>query len=105
MQLGIEDQAEEYSRLFEELAESINQLSVEERQHIRGVLGEYCHDFKHTLGLIISASAVIRRDVAKPSDEKRIDELLDIIEGASIRINQQFTLFVDHLANRIDFTA
>ena len=55
--------ADNYARLFQELASLINRQPPETRQQTRRVLGEYLHDIKDTLGLIMGASAVITRDI------------------------------------------
>jgi hypothetical protein len=89
---------ENFVPIFQQIAEKLNQLEPEQREAIRTPLWEYAHDFKHTLGLVTGANAILQRDDDVTEEH---GEMLDIIDQAVIKLNNSFELFVQNLANRI----
>jgi hypothetical protein len=80
------------------LAELVNQLPEEERAIIRAALGEYTHDLKHTIGLVTGANVLVSRTI---TDDSHVAEMVEIIQNASIQIDDLVTLMVDQLNNQI----
>ena len=89
---------EEFAQAFRQAAEQLNHLSAQQRADLRGLFGEYAHDFKHTLGLVMGANSVLQRDDAVIEAQ---GDMLEIIEDAAKRLDASFSLFVQHLANQI----
>ncbi len=68
---------------WNELAEMVNELPLEERVRIREYVGLLVHDLRHSLGLISNAQALLRRELSKKEDMDDALSFLDIINIAS----------------------
>lgn len=90
---------EKYASVFKELAELVNQQSVEDRQRIRKGIGAFLHDLKHTLGLITGSNSVLARELA---DEGEGIEMLTIAENASMEIDAYLDLLSENFAAKIN---
>jgi hypothetical protein len=89
---------EEFAQAFRQAADQLNHLSPQERADLRARFGEYAHDFKHILGLVMGANSVLQRDDAVMENQ---GDMLEIIEDAAKRLDASFDLFVQNLANQI----
>ena len=92
----------EFEKVWQDLAGDINQLPDEARQRYRQELGQFMHDMKHTLGLVMNANDIVLRDVGDDPDNDRVLEMLDIIRSASGQLNAQLDMIVKGCLNRID---
>ena len=84
---------------LQRLAVLVNKLPEEDREKLTAALSVYTHDFKHTLGLVTGASALISRTA---SDQPQIGEMTDIIKSASSQLDDLINLMVEELNNRIN---
>ena len=92
----------EFEKVWQDLAEEINNLPRESRERYRQELGQFMHDMKHTLGLVINANEIAIRDVADDPDNDRSMEMLDIIRTAASQLNQHLDVIVGGCLNRIE---
>ncbi len=88
---------EQYQAAFEAIAGAVRQLPDEQRKQIGEQLGEYTHDFKHLLGLVTGANAVLLR--VAPADEKgdKMLEMVETIDKASVQLNAYIDMIVSQL--------
>lgn len=88
---------EQYQAAFGAIAEAVRQMPDDQRREISEQLGRYTHDFKHLLGLVTGANAVLLRSA--PADEKsaRILEMVEIIEAATLQLDSFIEVLVAKL--------
>ncbi|MDH5506423.1 MAG: hypothetical protein OEZ02_04315 [Anaerolineae bacterium] len=84
------------------LAEMVNELPVEARLDYRLKLGEYLHDFRHILGLIVNSEDLIRRDLSTRPELASSMELLDIVRTATLRAVNHLDMLTEGFGNQID---
>lgn len=93
------ERTDEFAQAFGQIAEHLNELPPEQRAAFRAQLGEYAHDFKHVLGLVLGANAVLQRDEEVVRTQ---GDMLEVIEDAAKQLDALFELFVHNLPNQID---
>ena len=91
-----------YLDSWNELAEMIDALPLEDRHRFRKTIGKFMHDMRHTLGLIINSQDLLRRDIQDRAMITDPVSLLNIIKMASIRGNALLNDLVEEFANQID---
>ena len=62
----------------------INDLPPEQREQYRQSVGAFMHDMKHTLGLIVNANELVRREIKGCQKEHKAIEMIDIIKTGRI---------------------
>lgn len=97
--MGIDSgKAEKFSQVFRQVAEILNQCAPEERAAVRADLGDYTHDLKHILGVVLGAQTLMAYDkdlLANHGDE------LEIIARSAKDLNSMFELLIQNLSNEI----
>ncbi|MCB2179732.1 hypothetical protein KQH54_01275 [bacterium] len=88
---------EQYEAVFMAIAEAVNRLPEEERHQIGAQLGEFTHDFKHLLGLVTGANAVLVRSATTDSVGARIVDMVEISDKAAMELNQFIEVIVNQL--------
>jgi hypothetical protein len=91
-----------YLESWNELAEMINALPLEDRRRFRKTIGKFMHDMRHTLGLIINSQDLLRRDIKDRAMITDPISLLNIIKMAGMRGNALLGELVEEFANQID---
>ena len=91
-----------YLDSWNELAEMINALPLEDRRRFRKTIGKFMHDMRHTLGLIVNSQDLLRRDMTEKAMISDPVSLLNIIKMASMRGNALLNDLVEQFANQID---
>jgi len=91
----------ENKAVFMKLAELVNTLSLDERSSVRNELGEYTHDLKHLLGLVTSASAVLRREPAFGEQDSQLAEMVELIDQTIRKIDAQIDVLAESLSHQI----
>lgn len=94
--------SDRYTQMWQDLAEVLNRLPIEDQEAYRKVLGEYLHDMKHTLGLITNANEILRRDVGERPERSRSLEMINIIHTGALQLDGYLTTMVEEFANRIE---
>ena len=97
-----DEAAKAYLESWNELAEMINALPVEDRRRFRKTIGKFMHDMRHTLGLIINSQDLLRRDIKDRAMITDPISLLNIIKMAGMRGNALLAELVEEFANQID---
>ncbi|HFC09846.1 MAG TPA: hypothetical protein ENJ54_08380 [Chloroflexi bacterium] len=70
------------ANVWQELAELVNALPLEERRRLRDALRRWTHDLGHNIGLVRTSEGLMRREMEQAA--LVVDtELLDIIGGAA----------------------
>ena len=92
----------EFSEIFRQIAEYLNRLTPEKRAELRKGLGEYSHDLKHILGVVMGAQSLIQLD--DDSAVKHVEEL-DISIQSLKDLNAMFDIMVHNLSNQIELEA
>ena len=92
----------DFEKVWQDLAEDLNHLPIVTRQRYRQDLGQFMHDMKHTLGLVINANEIILRDMGDDPENERSKEMLDIVRSASKQLNVYFDVIVNGCLNRLD---
>ncbi len=95
-------QEKEFSQVWEGMAGFVNQLPQDQREQYRKVLGDFMHDMKHTLGLIINANEIVRREVQGCSEEHNAAEMIEIVKTASKQLDGYLNTMVENCCHKID---
>ncbi len=75
-------ETEGHTNVWQELAELVNALPLEERRRLRDALRRWAHDLGHNIGLVRTSEGLMRREMEQAA--LVVDtELLDIIGGAA----------------------
>lgn len=88
---------EQYEAAFQAIAEAVRELSEEEVRRISAQLGEYTHDFKHLLGLVTGANAILLRSVSSDEQGAKMMEMVEIINRSSAQLNAFIEVLVSQL--------
>ena len=102
MSMNDDEASKAYLESWNELAEMINALPVEDRRRFRKTIGKFMHDMRHTLGLIINSQDLLRRDIKDRAMITDPISLLNIIKMAGMRGNALLGELVEEFANQID---
>ena len=89
------DQVKEnlYTEAFSDLAELVNALpDDDDRTNLRETLGEFAHDFKHTIGVVAAANAVLLRSFSKDTPRSENLDMAEFIETAVIQLDKLLDL-------------
>lgn len=89
------------SHVWQGMAGFINQLPNDEREQYRKAIGNFMHDMKHTLGLIINANEIVRRDLNGCPEEIRAEEMIDIIKKGSQQLDGYLNTILENFCHRI----
>jgi len=101
--MPLEPQAEKgFIQAWQDVANSINQLSASKRNQIQQVMSVFMHDMKHTLGLINNANELIRRDIQNCLEKHKSDEMISIVQTGTRQLDAYFDTIVDACCNKID---
>ena len=95
----------DHNQFWQGIAALINDLPPEQREQYRQSLGVFMHDMKHTLGLIINANELVRRDVEGCQGEHKAVEMIDIIKTGSQQLDDHLNIVVDDCCNLIEVQA
>ena len=90
--------AERFREIFQQIAGNLNQCTPEERAAIRTGLGDYTHDLKHILGVVLGAQTLMAFD--GDTLEKHGDEL-DILVQSVKDLDGMFDIFIHTLQSEI----
>lgn len=100
-----EPQAEKgFTQAWQGVADSINQLSNDQRKQIQQAMGVFMHDMKHTLGLINNANELIRRDIQNCPNNHKSEEMVSIIHTGTQQLDAYFDTIVEACCNIIDIS-
>lgn len=91
----------EFDQAWQGIADSINLMAEDERKQYRKVLGIFMHDMKHTLGLIVNANELIRRDLQKCPEKHESDDMLSIVRKGTKQLDQYIDTIVEACCNKI----
>ena len=80
------EQTTQAARLWDELIDLADQLPDEKRQELLALIRVYIHEVRHTIGLITSSEALLRRDLEGKPGAAEAQVLLDIISIAAKRL-------------------
>lgn len=93
--------AEDHEKVWTQLADLINQRSLEERLNIRDNLAKYLHDIKHTLGLSITGQELLRRELKGRFEDQEDSELFDTVMEGTRDTNKYLEIIINFLLNNI----
>ncbi len=92
----------DHNQFWQGIADLINDLPPEQREQYRQSLGAFMHDMKHTLGLIINANELVRREVEGKQWENNAVELIEIIKTGSQQLDDLLNIIVGDCCNLIE---
>ena len=95
----------DHDQYWKGMAALINDLPPEQREQYRQSLGAFMHDMKNTLGLIINANELVRRDVEGCQGDHKAVELIDIIKTGSQQLDDLLNIVVNDCCNLIEVQA
>ncbi len=81
-----DDARAQMSAAWQQVAQLVNRLPVEQRQQLKATLRHFNHDLGDRIGLIRSAEALLRRD-AQAGSAPCDPELMEIIHNAALDLN------------------
>lgn len=90
--------AEKFREVFQQIADILNQCSPEERAAIRTGLGEYTHDLKHFLGVVLGAQTLMAFD---GDTLDKHGDMLEIIVQSVKDLDGLFEILIHNLPNEI----
>lgn len=93
---------EDFRALFLELSALVNTLPSDQRASIRTKLGDYAHDLKHQLGLVMGANALLERNDFSEDIRLEIRELAAVIREAAAQIDGHIDMLTEYLNHQID---
>ena len=92
----------DHNQYWKGMAALINNLPPEQREQYRQSLGSFMHDMKHTLGLIINANELVRRDIEDCQGDHKAVELIDIIKTGSQQLDDLLNILLNDCCNLIE---
>ena len=96
--------AQKHLEIWDDLAELVNQLPLDERKRYRKNLGKFMHDLRNTLALITNSEDLIRRDFRDREDVDSVMELMNIVKTATHRASGHLTDIIESFGDQIDLS-
>lgn len=94
--------SQKHLEIWDDLADLVNQLPLEERKRHRKNLGKFMHDLRNTLGLITNSQDLIRRDFRERDDVDSVMDLINIIKTATQRASVHLTDIIESFGDQIN---
>ena len=93
--------SQKHLEIWDDLADLVNQLPLEERQRYRKNLGKFMHDLHNTLALITNSEDLIRRDFRERDDVDSVMDLINIVKTATRRARVHLTDIIKSFGDQI----